>query len=245
MNISIKTALVTGASRGIGRAIAERLAQDGFYVIVNYAGNKVHAQATIEHIIEQGGQASAIQADVANEHEVSRLFQEAKAINGQVDVVVHSAGIMPMAKITPESLPDFDKVIHTNLRGAFLILAHAAETVPDGGRIIALSTSVIAKSFPLYGPYIASKAGVEGLVHVLANELRGRNITVNAVAPGPTGTDLFYNGKTDEQVAAIAKLAPLERIGTPEEIAGVVAMLAGPDGRWINSQVIRVNGGFA
>lgn len=130
MNISIKTALVTGASRGIGRAIAERLAQDGFYVIINYVGNKAHAQATVEHIIEQGGQASAIQADVANEHEVSRLFQEAKAINGQLDVVVHSAGIMPMAKITPESLPDFDKVIHTNLRGAFLILAHAAETVP-------------------------------------------------------------------------------------------------------------------
>ena len=135
-------------------------------------------------------------------------------------------------------------MIHTNLRGAFLILAHAAETVPDGGRIIALSTSVIAKSFPAYGPYIASKAGVEGLVHVLANELRGRNITVNAVAPGPTGTDLLQ-WKTEEQVAAIAKLAPLERIGTPDEIAGVVAMLAGPDGRWVNSQVIRVNGGFA
>lgn len=159
MNISKKTALVTGASRGIGRAIAKRLAQDGFYVIVNYAGNKVHAQATVEHIIEQGGQASAIQADVANEHEVSRLFQEAKAINGQLDVVVHSAGIMHMAKITPENLPDFNTVIHTNLRGAFLILAHAAETVPDGGRIIALSTSVIAKSFPAYGPYIASKEG--------------------------------------------------------------------------------------
>ena len=123
-------------------------------------------------------------------------------------------------------------------------MAHAAETVPDGGRIIALSTSVIAKSFPAYGPYIASKAGVEGLVHVLANELRGRNITVNAVAPGPTGTDLLQ-WKTDEQVAAIAKLAPLERIGIPDEIAGVVAMLAGPDGGWVNSQIIRVNGGFA
>ena len=135
-------------------------------------------------------------------------------------------------------------MIHINLRGAFLILAHAAETVPDGGRIIALSTSVIAKSFPAYGPYIASKAGVEGLVHVLANELRGRNITVNAVAPGPTGTDLLQ-WKTDEQVAAIAKLAPLERIGIPDEIAGVVAMLAGPDGGWVNSQIIRVNGGFA
>lgn len=125
------------------------------------------------------------------------------------------------------------------------MLANAAESVSEGGRIIALSTSVIAKSFPAYGPYIASKAGVEGLVHVTANELRGRDITVNAVAPGPTGTDLFFNGKSEEQISAIAKLAPLERIGTPEEIASVVATLAGPDGSWINSRVIRVNGGFA
>lgn len=173
------------------------------------------------------------------------MFNEAKALTGKLDVVVHSAGIMPMVKITPAGLADFDKVIHTNLRSAFLVLANAAESVRDGGRIIALSTSVIAKSFPEYGPYIASKAGLEGLVHVLANELRGRNITVNAVAPGPTGTELFLNGKTKEHIDAIAKLAPLERIGLPEEIASVVALLAGCDGSWINSQVIRVNGGFA
>jgi 3-oxoacyl-[acyl-carrier protein] reductase len=245
MNNATKTALVTGASRGIGRAIAQRLAKDGFTVIVNYAGNAASAEETVQEIIAQGGHAVAIQADVASEADVSRLFLQAKAITGQLDVVVHSAGIMPMAKITPAGLADFDKVIHTNLRGAFLVLAHAGEAVSDNGRIIALSTSVIAKSFPAYGPYIASKAGVEGLVHVLANELRGRNITVNAVAPGPTGTDLFFNGKSDEQIAAIAKLAPLERIGTPDEIANVVATLAGPDGSWINSQVILVNGGFA
>jgi len=160
-------------------------------------------------------------------------------------VVVHSAGIMPMVKITPAGLGDFDKVINTNLRGAFLVLANAAESLNEGGRIIALSTSVIARSFPTYGPYIASKAGVEGLVHVLANELRGRNITVNAVAPGPTGTDLLFNGKTEEQIKAIANLAPLGRIGEPDEIASIVATLAGPDGSWVNSQVIRVNGGFA
>jgi len=245
MNISRKTALVTGASRGIGRAIAERLAQDGFSVIVNYAGNANAAQETVQDIIDKGGKAVEIQADVSNEADVSRLFSEAKAVTGYLDVVVHSAGVMPMAKITPAGLADFDKVIHTNLRGGFLVLANAAESVSDGGRIIALSTSVIAKSFPAYGPYIASKAGVEGLVHVLANELRGRNITVNAVAPGPTGTDLFFNGKSEEQIGTIAKLAPLERIGTPEEIASVVSTLAGPDGSWINSQVVRVNGGFA
>ncbi|TCW08501.1 3-oxoacyl-[acyl-carrier protein] reductase [Raoultella sp. BIGb0138] len=245
MNVTHKTALVTGASRGIGRAIAERLAQEGFTVIVNYAGNAQAAQQTVDEITVKGGHAVAIQADVASESDVSRLFSEAKAVTGSLDVVVHSAGIMPMAKITPAGLADFDKVIHTNLRGAFLVLANAAEAVSEGGRIIALSTSVIAKSFPAYGPYIASKAGVEGLVHVLANELRGRNITVNAVAPGPTGTDLFFNGKSSEQIDAIARLAPLERIGAPEEIASVVATLAGPDGSWVNSQVIRVNGGFA
>jgi len=245
MSTIAKTALITGASRGIGRAIAERLARDGFTVIVNYAGNEASAEQTVQVINANGGHALAIQADVANETEVSRLFAAAKAVHGRLDVVVHSAGIMPMAKITPAGLADFDKVIHTNLRGAFLVLANAAESVGEGGRIIALSTSVIAKSFPAYGPYIASKAGVEGLVHVLANELRGRNITVNAVAPGPTGTDLFFNGKSEEQINAIAKLAPLERIGTPAEIANVVATLAGPDGGWVNSQVIRVNGGFA
>ncbi|WP_409311165.1 SDR family oxidoreductase [Pectobacterium sp. B1J-3] len=245
MTTQTKTALVTGASRGIGRAIAERLAKEGFTVIVNYAGDVVSAEETVRTILAQGGQAVAIQADVANEADVSRLFADAKAINGRLDVVVHSAGIMPMVKITPAGLTDFDKVIRTNLRGAFLVLANAAESVGEGGRIIALSTSVIAKSFPAYGPYIASKAGVEGLVHVLANELRGRNITVNAIAPGPTGTELFFNGKSEEQIATIARLAPLERIGTPDEIAGVVAMLVGEDGNWVNAQVIRVNGGFA
>ncbi|CAM3409607.1 3-ketoacyl-ACP reductase [Rouxiella silvae] len=245
MNTSNKTALITGASRGIGRAIAERLAKDGFTVIVNYAGNFSSAEETVLAITAQGGKAVAIQADVASETDVSRLFSEAKSINGQIDVVVHSAGIMPMAKIVTAGLADFDKVIYTNLRGAFLVLANAAESISDNGRIIAISTSVIAKSFPAYGPYIASKAGVEGLVHVLANELRGRNITVNAVAPGPTGTDLFFNGKSEEQINTIAKLAPLERIGAPEEIAGIVSTLAGPDGSWVNSQVIRVNGGFA
>jgi 3-oxoacyl-[acyl-carrier protein] reductase len=152
---------------------------------------------------------------------------------------------MPMAPINEASLADFDKVIATNLRGAFLVLGQAAANLGEGGRIIALSTSVIAKSFPSYGPYIASKAGVEGLVHVLANELRGRSITVNAVAPGPVGTDLFFNGKTPEQIEQIINLAPLQRLGTPEDIAGVVSFLVGPDGAWVNSQVLRANGGFA
>ncbi len=240
-----KVAIVTGGSRGIGRAIALRLAADGFAVAVNYAGNAAKAQETVGAIEHTGGQAIAIQGDVGNPVDVAALFEGARQAFGRIDVVVNSAGIMPMAPINEASLADFDKVIATNLRGAFLVLGQAAANLGEGGRIIALSTSVIARSFPSYGPYIASKAGVEGLVRVLANELRGRGITVNAVAPGPVGTDLFLNGKSPEQIAGIAKLAPLERLGTPEEIAAVVSFLAGPDGGWVNAQVLRANGGFA
>lgn len=244
-NAASKAAIVTGASRGIGRAIARRLAADGFAVVVNYAGNAAKAQETVAAIEAAGGQAVAIQGDVGNAADVTALFEGAKQAFGRIDVVVNSAGILPMAPIREASLADFDQVIATNLRGAFLVLAHAAANLGEGGRIIALSTSVIAKAFPAYGPYIASKAGVEGLVHVLANELRGRGITVNAIAPGPVGTELFLDGKTPEQIERLSKAAPLERLGTPEDIAGVVSFLAGPDGAWVNSQVVHANGGFA
>lgn len=244
-NKTPKVAIVTGGSRGIGQAIATRLAADGFAVVVNYAGNAAKAQETVTAIEAAGGQAIAIQGDVGNPDDVTALFADAKQAFGRIDVVVNSAGIMPMAPINEASLADFDKVIATNLRGAFLVLGKAAANLGEGGRIIALSSSVIAKSFPSYGPYIASKAGVEGLVHVLANELRGRGITVNAVAPGPVGTELLLNGKTPEQIAQLSKVAPLERLGAPQDIAGVVSFLAGPDGGWVNSQVVRANGGFA
>lgn len=244
-HISQKTALVTGASRGIGKAIAERLAQEGFTVVVNYMGSQADADSVVRTIIQNGGQAVAVQADISNADDVVQLFDAAIAIHGQLDAVIHNAGVMSTAPIAPKSLAEMDKMLHINLRGAFLVLAQAGERVASGGSIIALSTSVIAKSFPGYGPYIASKAGVEGLVRVLANELRGKNITVNAVAPGPVGTELFYRGKSDELIDQLAKQTPLERIGTPDDIAGVVAMLAGPDGRWVNAQVIRANGGFA
>ena len=238
-------AIVTGASRGIGQAIANRLAADGFAVVVNYAGNAAQAQVTVDRIVAAPGTAVAIQGDVSQPEDVSRLFDSARDTYGRIDVVVNSAGVMPTTPIAEASLDEFDRVIATNLRGTFLVLAQAAKHLGEGGRIIALSTSVIAKSFPGYGPYIASKAGVEGLVHVLANELRGRDITVNAIAPGPVATELFLNGKTQQQIEQIAAQAPLQRVGQPSEIAAAVSFLAGPDGTWVNSQVLRVNGGFA
>src|ERR1700675_1074689 len=240
-----KVAIVTGASRGIGHTIALRLAADGFGVAVNYAGNAANAEEVVNEITRAGGRALAIQADVANPEDVKQLFEKTIEAFGQIDAVVNNAGIMPLSLIAKGDVETFDKVIAINLRGTFLVFAQAAQNVAEGGRIIAFSSSVLAKSFPTYGPYIASKAGVEGLVPVLANELRGRGITVNAVAPGPTGTALFLHGKTPEQIAQLSKLAPLERLGQPEDIANVVSFLAGPDGSWVNAQTLRANGGFA
>jgi 3-oxoacyl-[acyl-carrier protein] reductase len=240
-----KVAVVTGASGGIGRAVALRLARDGFRVVLNYAGNAATAEAAVAEIKAADGHAFAVQADVADAAAVERLFQETLGAFGRIDVVVNSAGIMPMGPIAEGSLEAFDRVIATNLRGSFSVMAQAAKHVSKGGRIIMFSSSVIAKSFPNYGPYIASKAGVEGLVPVLANELRGREITVNAVAPGPVSTELFLKGKTEAQIEQFRKLPPLERLGRPEDIADVISFLAGPEGGWVNAQVLRANGGYA
>ena len=240
-----KGAIVTGASGGIGRVVAKRLASDGFAVAVHYAGNPAKAEAVVTEIKGAGGKAIAVQADVAKPADVLTLFKQTLEAFGTIDVVVHTAGIMPLLPISGGDVETFDKVIATNLRGTFLVFAQAAQHVADGGRIIAFSSSVIAKSFPTYGPYIASKAGVEGLVRVFANELRGRNITVNAVAPGQVRTDLFLKGKSDARIDELKKMNPLERLGLPEDMANLVSFLAGPDGGWINAQVLRANGGFA
>jgi 3-oxoacyl-[acyl-carrier protein] reductase len=239
-----QTAIITGASRGIGRTVARRLSRDGFAVVINYASNSRQAEEAVAEILAAGGKAIAVRADVSNPGDVERLFAEAVRAFGSVDVVVNNSGIMTMSPISKGDVEVFDRTIAVNLRGTFLVLSQAARHVGSGGRIIAFSSSVLARSFPNYGPYIASKAGVEGLVHVLANELRGRNITVNAVAPGPVATELFFEGKSEEAIAQLTKLPPLERLGQPDDIAGVVSFLAGPDGGWVNSQVLRANGGF-
>ncbi|MCG7600797.1 SDR family oxidoreductase [Halomonas sp. McH1-25] len=239
-----RVAIVTGASRGIGRAVALKLAAEGFAVSVNYAGNTQRANDVVAEIEASGGRAMAIQGDVADPATVEHLFAATQEAFGRLDVVVNSAGVLKMGNITTENVEVLDSTLATNLRGNWLVMAKAAETLSEGGRIIAFSSSVLGKSFPGYGAYIASKAGVEGLVKVLANELRGREIAVNAVAPGPVATEMFFEGKTHEQVAQIAALAPFGRLGQPEEVADVVAFLAGPQGRWVNGQVLRVNGGM-
>ena len=245
MSTNAPVALITGASGGIGSAVARRLASDGFKIVAHYAGSRTHADKVVSEIAAHGGSALSIEADVANLDEVQSLFEETQMTLGGINVVVHCAGIMPLGTIEEGDLELFDRVIRTNLRGTFIILSEAAKAMHEGGRIVAFSSSVVAKSFPTYGHYIASKAGVEGLVHVLANELRGRNITVNGLAPGPIATPLFLDGKTEQQVEHFAKLSPLERLGQPEDIANVVSFLVGPDGGWVNGQILRANGGFA
>jgi 3-oxoacyl-[acyl-carrier protein] reductase len=239
-----KTAIVTGASRGIGRAVALRLARDGFAVVVNYAGNTAKAQEVVNEIKSVGGRAIAVRADIANAGDVARLFTEGERAFGALGVVVNSAGIMKMLPLATASEEDFDVTFATNVRGTFNVFKQAATRVQDGGRIITFSTSVVAMSFPNYGPYAASKAAVEVLTRTLAHELRGRQICVNAVAPGATATELFFEGKSKEQIDRFTKLPPLERLGTPEDIANVVAFLVGPDGGWVNGQVLRANGGY-
>ena len=245
MSSVTKSAIVTGASGGIGGSAAKRLAKDGFALVVNYAGNAAPAQPVVQEIEAGGGQPSAVQADVASAAGVERLFKESMDAFGEPDVVVRCAAIMALFQISGGDPAAFDKVIATNLRGTFLVFAQAARHVPHGGRIIAFSSSWLAKSFPGYGAFIASKAGVEGLVHVLANELRGRNVSANAVAPGPVGIDLFLKGKNAQQIDQFKTMSPLERLGMPEDIANLVSFLASPEGGWINSQILRANGGFA
>jgi 3-oxoacyl-[acyl-carrier protein] reductase len=241
---SAKVALVTGASRGIGMAVAERLARDGFKLIINYSEGAAPADELVRKLEGAGAQAIAVKADISDPRAVREMFDAAEASFGGVDVLVNNAGIMALASIAETDDASFDRHIAVNLKGTFNTLREAAKRLRSGGRIINFSSSVVNRLVPTYGVYIATKAAVEGLTSVLAKELRGRSITVNAVSPGPTATDLFLKGKPQEVVDQLAKMAPLERLGQPSDIADVVSFLAGPDAAWVNGQVLRVNGGL-
>ena len=244
MTTNQKTALVTGGSRGIGAAIAQRLARDGFTVLVNFSGTPAEAESLVRKIEAAGGHATTAQADVSDSAAVKRMFDAAEAAYGGIDVVVNNAGIMKLATVAESDDALFDSQIAVNLKGTFNLLREASRRLRNGGRIINLSSSVVGLYQPTYAVYAATKAGVEAFTHILSKELRGRNITVNAVAPGPIATDLFLKGKPQDVVEELAKLAPLERLGQPEDVASVVSHLASADGAWINGQVLRVNGGI-
>ena len=239
-----RVALVTGGSGGIGRAVVERLAQDGIAVGVHYASNKAKADETVAAVLAAGGSAIAVGGDVADENAMSAAFDAVEAEFGGIDIVVNTAGIMILAPIATLNLDDLDRMHRTNIRGTFVVSQQAARRVRSGGAIINFSTSVTRTQFPTYGAYVASKAAVESITLTLARELRGKDITVNAVAPGPTATALFLDGKDETTIANLSKAAPLERLGQPDDIAETVAFLASP-ARWVNGQVIFTNGGLA
>jgi 3-oxoacyl-[acyl-carrier protein] reductase len=242
--ISPRVALVTGGSGGIGQAVVEKLVADGFGVAVHYAGNQAKVGAIVADVTAAGGQAIAVGGDVADEQAMQAAFDQVEAAFGGIDVVVNTAGIMILSPIATLSLDDLDRMHRTNIRGTFVVSQQAARRVRTGGAIINFSTTVTRTSFPAYGAYVASKAAVEGMTLILARELRGKDITVNAVAPGPTATPLFLDGKDEATIANLSKAAPLERLGQPADIAETVAFLAGP-ARWVNGQIIFANGGLA
>lgn len=238
-----RAAIVTGASRGIGAAIAKRLAQEGIAVIVNYARGKDAADEVVSAIEAAGGTALAVQADIGEPTGMTALFDAAEKAFGGTDILVNNAGMMRLSSIAETGDGEFERQLAINLGGSFRGMREGARRLNDGGRIINFSSSVVGFYQPNYGVYAATKAGVEAMTHILAKELGPRRITVNAVAPGPVGTELFTDGKSAAQIEAITKLIPLGRLGQPDDIARLVAFLAGSDSQWVNGQVIRANGG--
>ncbi|MFM0085152.1 SDR family oxidoreductase [Paraburkholderia sediminicola] len=240
-----QVAIVTGASRGIGAAVAQRLAKDGFAVAVNYASSSTEADALVAELTAAGTKAIAVKADVSNADDVRRMFETTEQQLGKVDVLVNNAGVLKTVPLADTSDALYDQTFDINVRGTFNTLREAAARMTNGGRIVNFSSTTLALNMPGYAIYNGTKAAVEAFTHVFAKELRGRNITVNAVAPGPIATSLFLDGKTEEQIQTFAKMPPLQRLGQPDDIASVVSFLAGTDAGWVNGQILRANGGVA
>jgi len=238
-----RVAIVTGASHGIGAAVAERLAQDGMAVVINYASSPEQADALVAKIGADGSKAIAVKADVSDPAAVKTLFDATEQAFGGIDVLVNNAGVMHLTPIAEAEDEAFDKTIAVNLKGTFNGLREGGRRLREGGRIVSFSSSVVGLYQPTYALYAATKAGIEAMTHIAAKELGARGITVNVIAPGPVDTPLFTNGKSQEQIEAITRMNPFGRLGEPEDIARVVSFLAGPDGGWVSGQVLRANGG--
>ena len=238
-----RIAIVTGASHGIGAAVAERLAQDGFAVTINYSGSEAPAKQLADKIAGAGGRAIAVKADVSDPKAVAALFEETERAFGGVDALINNAGIMKLAPIAQCDDALFDSHVAVNLKGVFNCLREGARHLREGGRIVSFSSSVVGLYQPTYGVYAATKAGVEAMTHILAKELGQKNITVNAIAPGPVATQLFLGDKSEDEVAKVKGMIPLGRLGEPVDIASAISFLVGPDGGWVNGQVLRANGG--
>lgn len=240
-----KVAIVTGGSRGIGRAIALKLAENGASIAVNYAGNTEKAQEVVAEIEKQGGQALAIQGDISKIADIEQVFEKTIQHFGQVNILVNNAGTMFLKPITEVTEADFDKIFATNVKGTYFACQQAAKRMADGGRIINFSSTTTVMMLPAYSAYVATKGAVEQITRVVAKELGSKGITVNTISPGPTDTELFKQGKTEEQINRFAQAAALGRLGEVEDIASVVAFIASDEARWITGQNIRVNGGVA
>lgn len=241
---SRRVAIVTGASKGIGKAIALRLAADGLAVVVNYASSAAAANEVVAEILAAKGSAVAVQADVSSAGGVAALFDAADGHFGGADILVNNAGIMTLAPLAEMDDASFERQIAVNLTGTFFGIREAGRRLREGGRIINFSSSVVGVYGPGYGAYAASKAGVEAMTHVASKELGRRKITVNTVAPGPVETELFMNGKSEELLQTIVRNIPLGRLGQPDDIASVVSFVASPESGWVNGQVLRANGGM-
>ncbi len=241
MKLDQKVVIVTGASRGIGKEIALLLAQNGAKVVVNHSNSAAEAQETVDTIYQNGGSALAVKADVSQKDDVTHLFDKAIDTYGKVDILVNNAGILITKMLKDLSQEDFTRLFDVNVRGIFNTLQEASSKLADNGTIINFSSSTVKLMFPAYALYSASKAAVEQMTRVFSKEV-GRGISVNAIAPGPTETELFLNGKPQEVLDRLSSQSAFNRLGQPIDIARVVLFLASNDSKWISGQVIGVNG---